>query len=287
MPKDQFIQVNSIKTRYWQAGESGSTVLLIHGIGCSVLEWERNVDILAARHRVFALDLMGCGLTDKPEQAAYSIDSLAQFVLDFMSAKGIEQAHICGNSLGGRLGLACAVLEPHRVASLLLVDPAGIDYRPTLLEFRLATLPVLGEAFTWPNPLGTKMLWSKAFAAPAAFVTKEMVATKVSLARQPGAQRAFLKTLRNFVSLRGFQPKLVAKLHAELPTIQTPTLVIWGREDQFVPATHAEVLRQKLPHVEVQIWDQCGHAPQIEHAQRFNQAATAFWAQSDKPINNL
>jgi pimeloyl-ACP methyl ester carboxylesterase len=282
MLTDQFINVGAIKTRYWQAGSEGSVVLLLHGIGCSVLEWERNIEALAARHRVFAVDLLGFGLTDKPSNETYSLRHLARFVLDFMTAMSLPHAHIAGNSLGGRLALECATMAPQRVASLLLVSPAGMDQLETLLEFRLATLPLLGEAFTWPQRLGTTMLWRKAFAAPVAFVTEELVATKVRLASQSGAQAAFLKTLRGFLNFRGFLPGPVAELHAALPSIHAPTLVVWGREDRFVPPTHAEVLRRMLPNVEVQIWDRCGHVPQIECSLRFNEEALRFWRRFDE-----
>jgi pimeloyl-ACP methyl ester carboxylesterase len=280
--EDQFIEIGPVRTRYWQAGTSGSAVLLLHGIGCSVLEWERNIEALAARHRVFALDLLGFGLTDKPADETYSLRNLARFVLDFMTALAIPRAHLAGNSLGGRLALECAAVAPERVASMVLVDPAGMQRRGTLLEFRLATLPLLGEAFTRPNRLGTKMLWRKAFAAPDGFVTEQLVATKVALASQPGAQAAFLKTLRGFLDVHGFLPEPVAELHAALPGIRAPALVLWGREDRFVPAAHAEILRRRLPNVQVQIWERCGHVPQIECAERFNQAALDFWRQQDE-----
>lgn len=281
LPNDQYIAVGSIKTRFWQAGDSGSTVILLHGIGCSVLEWKHNIEALAARHRVFALDLMGSGLSDKPADESYSLRNLAMFVLDFMKAQSIDKAHFAGNSLGGRLALECATMAPQQVASMVLVDPAGMARRETLLEFRLSTLPLLGELFTRPNRIGTKMLWQKAFASPNQFVTEELVNTKVALASLPGAQSAFLKTLRGFVDIKGFRPELVDQLRAALPGIQTPTCVIWGRNDQFVPAAHAEVLRHSLPNVEIDIWDNCGHAPQIECAQRFNATALSFWQRVD------
>ncbi|MEP6722876.1 MAG: alpha/beta fold hydrolase [Variovorax sp.] len=282
MIQDQFTEVNSIRTRYREAGTSGSAVLLLHGIGCSVLEWESNIEALAMRHRVFALDLVGFGLSAKPADRTYSLRHLARFVLDFMKVKGIARAHIAGNSLGGRLALECAAMAPEQVASLLLVDPAGMARRGTLFEFRLATLPILGEIFTWPHRLGTRMLWRKAFAAPSSFVTEALVTTKLSLARQPGAQAAFLKTLRGFVDFRGFRPELVEQLAAALPGIQAPTLVLWGRDDRFVPCAHAEVLARSMPNAEVEIWDRCGHALQVECAQRFNEAALAFWHRLDK-----
>jgi pimeloyl-ACP methyl ester carboxylesterase len=276
-PKDQYLRVGNINTRYWQAGTQGSAVLLLHGIGCSVLEWQRNVQALAAHHRVLAVDLMGFGLSDKPVDETYTIARLAQFALDFLSAVNVERAHFAGNSLGGRLALECARVAPERVASQLLIDPAGIDRYGTLLEFRLATVALLGELFTRPNTLGTRLLWRKAFANPAPFVTDEMVNTKVKLASMPGAQSAFLKTLRSFLRFDGFHAAQVNALQAALPHIHTPTLVIWGKQDQFVNVAHAQVLKRLMPQVQVQLWDNCGHAPQIECAAQFNEAALTFW----------
>lgn len=277
VPQDQFVQVGGIRTRFWQMGDRGSVVLLLHGIACSVLEWQHNIEALAAHHRVFAVDLLGFGLTDKPADETYNIPRLTRFVLDFMSGQGVECAHVVGNSLGGRLALECARVAPERVQSMLLADPAGVAERPTLLEFRLATLPLLGELATRPHVVGTRMLWRKAFAEPDAWVTDELVATKYRLARLPGAQAAFLKALRSFVNLSGFDALQVQALQAALPDLHVPALVLWGREDRFVPVAHAEVLRQHLPQVEVQVWERCGHAPMMECAERFNAEALAFW----------
>lgn len=59
--------------------------------------------------------------------------------------------------------------------------------------------------------------------------------------------------------------------------MRAPTLVIWGKQDKFLSVAHAEVLRRLLPNVQIQIFDACGHLPQIEYAARFNQATLDFW----------
>ena len=276
--EDRFVQVGSVKTRYRQAGSGGSIVLLLHGIGCSVLEWEHNMAALATRHCVLAVDLLGFGLTDKPSDAAYSIERLAQFAFDFLTAHQITRAHFAGNSLGGSIALECARVAPERVASLVLVDPAGVDRRGTLFEFRLATVPLLGELFTRPNRIGMRMLWQKAFADPASNVNESLVSTKLEMARLPGAQAAFLDTLRSFVDFGGFRAKRVGEVHAALPNIRAPTLVIWGRDDRLITVAHAATLQRLMPNVQVQIWDRCGHVPQIECSTRFNEAALDFWS---------
>ena len=183
--KDQFVRVGNINTRYWQAGASGSAVILLHGIGCSVLEWHSNLAALAAHHRVFAIDLLGFGLSDKPQDETYGMRRLAQFTLDFLATQGVARAHFAGNSMGGRIALECALTAPERVASMLLAAPAGIG-RETLINFKLASVRGLGELLTQPNRFGLKMLWKLAF-RDRSFVTKEFVEARYQLACLPGA----------------------------------------------------------------------------------------------------
>jgi 4,5:9,10-diseco-3-hydroxy-5,9,17-trioxoandrosta-1(10),2-diene-4-oate hydrolase len=277
--EDQFINVGPVRTRYWQAGDSGSAIVLLHGIGCSVLEWRSNIAALALKHRVYALDLLGFGLTDKPGDANYSLRGHAQFVLDFMASQGLARAHLVGNSLGGRVALESALMAPARVASMVLADAAGVD-RETHITMRLAAAPVVGELFTRPSKFGLRMLWKSAFYNPA-FVTDALVEDKFNFASLPGAQAAFLKTLRSFLAFGGFPVDQVAALHAALPSVQVPALVVWGKQDNLLPVKQADVLKRLLPKVEVKLYDRCGHAPMVECAQVFNEDVLRFWAALD------
>ena len=121
LPSEQYVKLGSVNTRYWQAGSGGSAVVLLHGIGCSVLEWQANINELARQHRVYALDILGFGLTDKPSNAPANIRGLAKFTLEFMDALGIAQAHLVGNSMGGRIALTTC-----RSTSLLRLMPVLI-----------------------------------------------------------------------------------------------------------------------------------------------------------------
>ena len=121
LPSEQYVKLGSVNTRYWQAGSGGSAVVLLHGIGCSVLEWQANINELARQHRVYALDILGFGLTDKPSKAPANIRGLAKFTLEFMDALGIAQAHLVGNSMGGRIALTTC-----RSTSLLRLMPVLI-----------------------------------------------------------------------------------------------------------------------------------------------------------------
>lgn len=275
-PLDQFIQVAGHRTRYWQVGTVGSVVILVHGISCSVAEWEHSIHALGAQHRVFALDLLGHGLTDKPAEAVDDMPMYGQFILAFMDALGLAQVSIVGNSMGGRLAIECAAQAPQRVQSMVLSAPAGID-SSCLLEFRLATLPIVGELLTYPHALGLGMLWRKAF-VDASTVTKSFVAEKVLLAKQAGAGVAFMRTLRGWLNVGGFKAHRLQEAHLQMQQIKQPTLVIWGRQDQFLPVAHLDTLKRLMPHAETVVLDPCGHAPMLETPAKFNRLVLDFLA---------
>jgi pimeloyl-ACP methyl ester carboxylesterase len=272
--QDRFVDVSGVRTRYWKLGDSGPAVVLLAGIGCSVREWRANIAALAQSHRIYAVDMLGAGLTDKPDGDRYSLPQLARFTLDFMSTQGEEHACLIGNSLGGRIALECARLSPERVRAMVLVAPAGVG-RETLINMRLPTVPVLGELMTRPSRAGMRMLWRSAF-SDSAFVTEELVEEKYALASLPGAQAAFLRTLRGFVGLGGFRRGPLDEIQAALSGMTQPTLVVWGRDDRLLPVAQTRILKAKLPSCRVVVFDDCGHLPQIEKADAFNVSALEF-----------
>jgi 2-hydroxy-6-oxonona-2,4-dienedioate hydrolase len=278
--EDRFVNVRGVKTRYWQAGSDGSAVILLHGIGCSVLDWQENVRALASRHRVYALDMLGYGLTEKPSEETYTIPQLAQFTLDFLNTQEIQRAHFAGFSLGGSVVLDCGRAAPERVASMVLLAPAGIAREGMLIHFRLASIPFLGEMIMQPSAARLKTFWDLAF-LDQSFVTAEFTANRLKYAMLPGAKEALLKTLRSGLNWRGTRLAHVDAISAALPMMKMPTLVIWGRQDKFISSKHAEVLQHLLPNVQVMLIDQCGHLPQIECSEKFNEAALAFLSDVD------
>jgi pimeloyl-ACP methyl ester carboxylesterase len=264
-PEDRFIDVGTVKTRYWSEG-SGSPLVLIHGFGDSVDTWSRVVGPLAARHRVFALDVLGAGRTDKPA-GPMPFPRLARFVRDFMDAVGVERANVVGQSMGGGIALNLTLQCPDRVDRLVLVDSAGLG-REMPLDLRVCTLPVLGDFLTRTSRERTTTFLRKCFYDPS-FVTPDMVDAFAAFGSLPGAHSAMLSWLRSNADLGGWRKDIVAPVLAGLDTIVAPTLVIWGRQDRIIPLAHSAIAVKGIPGAKLHVFDPCGHVPQQERAEEF------------------
>jgi 4,5:9,10-diseco-3-hydroxy-5,9,17-trioxoandrosta-1(10),2-diene-4-oate hydrolase len=275
VPQDQYTQVGRILTRYWALGDAGKPVILIHGIGASVEAWMRSIQALAAEHRVYAVDLVGSGLADKPG-AGYSLEQFASFINGFMVTQRIHRASLIGHSLGGAVALSCAIKFPEKADKLVLVS-SNAPARNTSLQFRLATLPVIGEWLARPSRQRVARSLRNCFHDPA-LVTKEMIETEYGLAGLPGAQEAYLTAVRTLGGLRGLHRDVVHPIADNLHTISAPTLIVWGRQDRILPLAHAHAAKERIPNARLQVLDSCGHLPQLECPEAFNALVSEFLA---------
>ena len=271
-PQDCYVKVGQLNARYWVVGDKGSPVILIHGIGQYVEHWESAMSALAAHHQVYAVDLPGHGKTDKPLDISYTLDDLSQFIKDYMSALGIEKAHIVGHSLGGAVSMRLVLRQSAVVDRLVLVDSGGFGREVSLL-FRILSLPLLGEMFTRPSRSGSATLL-KMFVHNPPTITNAMIEHHYQMSMLPGAQQSILKSLRTNVNFWGQidnSPDM-----SRIPSIPNPVLVIWGRQDNLVPVAHADTAAKGFPNVRVQMIENCGHFPMLEHTSEFNKLLLDF-----------
>ena len=271
---DRSINVGSIQARYWELGE-GAPVLLIHGLGASVETWQNTLPALAGAHHVYAVDLVGFGYSDKPD-AEYTVDYLVDFIRGFMDVAGLEQVALIGHSLGGALVLQLAIRHPDRVTKLVLVDSAGLS-REVGLGLRLASLPLVGELLLRPSPGKTRQALKPFFHDPT-LLTDAFVDLNYDLITQPGAQAAYLATVRNLASVFGARRHINEGVVARLEEIRVPTLVIWGAQDAIVPVTHADIARDRVANAQLHILPECGHMPMMERPEEFNRLVSWFLA---------
>jgi 4,5:9,10-diseco-3-hydroxy-5,9,17-trioxoandrosta-1(10),2-diene-4-oate hydrolase len=250
-------------------------VILVHGLGGSIENWVYNVESLGQHHRVYAPDLKGFGRSDKTP-VLHDIDELVQFISDFMTVQHIDKASLAGNSLGGGLVLQFAIRFPDKVDKLVLVDNAGMG-SDVIVDLKLASLPVLGELLSRPSLKSIANLWRKVV-FNASLVTEELVEQTYKLATLSGARNALLATLRAGIGIRGQRANLTRPLIESAAKIAVPTLIIWGQQDRIIPVAHAHIAAETIPHARLEIFDRCGHMPQLEHPDQFNALVLEFLA---------
>jgi 3-oxoadipate enol-lactonase len=135
------VRVNDIDMYYVIHGK-GEPVLLIAGLNSDHTLFRGSIPQLAERYRVIAFDNRGMGHTDKPD-IPYSIEMMADDTAGLLNAIGIEQAHILGTSMGGRVAAALALQHPQQVKSLILVSTIMKSLKGVPLTWQRRLIPLM------------------------------------------------------------------------------------------------------------------------------------------------
>lgn len=266
---DRRITVEGVETQYLDAG-AGSLLLLLHGHEQSATSWRWVIPALARTRRVLALSLPGHGASGPAADGYAPGVDLAPFVAAFLAAIGAETPlDLVGHSAGGAIALRLTLADPARIRTLTLVDSAGLgrEVHPLLA---LDTLPVIGELAVLVSrmPGGdlirTAMAAAMLFAQPAR-IPAEFVLEQHALSRRPGQLEASTAMARALFGPHGQRQILLDRL----PTLTTPTLVVWGAADYLLPVQQAHAAVKSLPHGRLSVFPDCGHLPHIEQPDRF------------------
>jgi 4,5:9,10-diseco-3-hydroxy-5,9,17-trioxoandrosta-1(10),2-diene-4-oate hydrolase len=267
----KFIWVRGMRIRYIVNG-GGSPVLLLHGFGQFLEVWWFNIGPLSEQYQVYAMDLPGHGLSDKPV-VDYTLSFTTEFIIGFMEALGIGRASLIGHSMGGAICLGAAISFPDKVDKIIPVDSGGLSEKVPLL-YRLCTLPILGDILIRPTvKAGVRHRIERAFYNPD-LVSEEMVNLNYEFLKMHGVKDTMLSILRSGASISGPYPEAIItdKLHL----IKSPTLLIHGAQDEVVPLEYAQNACRLIPDCSLEIIDECGHCPHLEKASEFNEAVISF-----------
>jgi len=274
MREDSFVTNNDIRTRYWSVGRGGVPLVLLHGLGGTVEDWAGTMGPLAQYRRVIAIDLLGCGRTDKPENCIYSLEAMRDHVLKVLDALELDVVDLNGWSLGGRIALDIAHLTPDRVRCLVLTAPAGIG-ADTLLDLTAPWNVLLRQGISRPANSANRIV-RNALRSGGAKRLARFSARRVMLVTDRAARNVFLRQLRSIIGPSGYLAKPRDELLCKLPEIRTPTFAIWGTEDYFAPFSHAAMLRTKMPNCTIHPIQRCGHTPHIEWPDIYVSAVNSF-----------
>ena len=265
------VEVVGARANYVEMGE-GPPLVFVHGLSGAWQNWLENIPRFARTHRVIALDLPGFGASPMPPWEI-SIPAYGRFLRDFCERLGIERCSLVGNSMGGFIATEVAITEPERADEIVLVSAAGITWararrEPAAMVARVgrATAP-LAFRFSMAGIRRPRLRHSAfrgVFHDPSALRRELLWENIVPALQSPGYFDAI-------TTLPGYD------IRDRLGEIEVPTLIVWGRNDRVVPIPAAFSYKRRIgDNAELEIFDRCGHVPQMERPVRFNRIVERF-----------
>jgi 2-hydroxy-6-oxonona-2,4-dienedioate hydrolase len=259
-------------TRVLRAGlEHDEHVIMLHGTSGHLEAFIRNIPSLSEHFALHALDMAGHGFSDNPE-GMLRIRRYMDHVLAYMDSRGIDRAHFIGESLGGWVAARLAGDEPDRVGRLILVAPGGSVANPEVME-RIKT-STRRAVYSDEISLTRKRLELLMF--DAANVSDELTEVRHTIYHRP----PFVQGIDDLLCLQEMENRTQDLLTEErMRRIKTPTLIVWGAENPFGAIPEAKRMNGAIDGSRLEIFGECGHWPQHEHADQFNKLALEFLAE--------
>ena len=260
-PQEKTATVFGAKIYYLEAGDPAKpAVILLHGLGSSTVSWQLNIAALAANYRVIVPDQIGFGKSDKP-MLKYRVGTYVDFLDKFMSEIKVEKAHLVGNSLGGWVAALTSIKYPNRALKIVLADAAGL--RPRDVDLKQI------YALNYSTRDEVRQLVKLVFFNQAVFGNELFIDQSMNLRVQAGDGYTINSLIESIKRDEDF-------LNNRLGEIKKPTLIVWGKQDGLLPVADAETFNKGIAGSELVIFDQCGHAPQVEKAADFNKKVLEF-----------
>jgi pimeloyl-ACP methyl ester carboxylesterase len=258
---------SGIKIRVVERGEPTSPpVLLVHGWGCSVFVFRRNMPALAAAgFRAIAVDLKGHGLSDKPVAAhEYTIDSLVEHLREILHALGLERPALAGHSLGATLIYHFATKYPARVRCLGLISPVGLTGVPLMWLYRALTPRLLTPLVQRIRPrLIVKVALKRVYGKRGTFTTRD-VEEFLAPSQFPEFSLAMRQLLHNY--------DWQAAKHRRLEVVDLPSVGTWGTLDHLMPDDGMGIYLRLVPRIVLHGIIDAGHLVTEETPNEVNEA---------------
>ena len=267
----RFVQTKEWRIHYSEAG-TGYPVILLHGTGPGATGWSnfsQNIESLARKYRVIALDFPGWGRSD-PVDPSQDVRMLvnARAIKLLMDELGIERAALVGNSMGGRATVQFAIDYPERISHFITMGAflAGIN------NFTPAGAPseglrIIRETYKDPTPQNFRRLVN-IMVYDSSYVTDELceLRSRAALANHDH--------LQNW--LKPAKAAQAVDEAAALSQRKVPALIVHGRDDRVNPLEGSLRLNSVLPNSRLLVFNRCGHWAQLEHSEEFNDCVDRF-----------
>nr|MBA2443169.1 alpha/beta fold hydrolase [Rubrobacter sp.] len=267
------------KISYSVAGDPESEpLLLVHGIyaGASSFEFRKNFAALSESYRVYALDLLGCGRSEKPRRRYRPEDVTAQ-IEEFAGEEIGVQTHLVASSLSATLAMPAAVRSPRLFGKVVLICPPGMVSlsRPSGrlgdAVYGLLRLPVLGQALyhALASRRSIRYYLERMAYHDGGLVTDELVEALYRAAHGPGSE---------YLPAAFVAGKLNLGAAEYYPRVPHRSMIAWGLKARTVPVREAEEFTNRNPRSEPRIFRNAALLPHDERAATFNEEVGKFLA---------
>ncbi|ROS01183.1 4,5:9,10-diseco-3-hydroxy-5,9,17-trioxoandrosta-1(10),2-diene-4-oate hydrolase [Sinobacterium caligoides] len=257
---------NGQRIHYLDIGQ-GPVVVFLHGSGSGASghsNFKLNYQVVADQgYRVIVPDLIGYGLSDKPEDVDYHLDFFVECVKLNLDDLGLDRYTLVGNSLGGAIALKYALDYPQHVERMLLMAPGGIEEQTDY--FTMPGMKIMRETFMSPEPVTPAVMRnfiSQALVHQQTVVTDELVQERWAVMQTQNPQ--VIKTM------------VVPNMASRLGEISCPVLGLWGGNEIMMPESGFMTLAKGIKNIRMTMVSECGHWVMVEHVDYFNRTLIDF-----------
>jgi pimeloyl-ACP methyl ester carboxylesterase len=266
----QFLAINGMQVHLRDEGprEDPLPIVLLHGTSASLHTWDGWVSSLAGQRRVIRFDLPAFGLTGPDSNNDYSIDAYVRLVGAVVDQLGVKSFVLAGNSLGGQVAWNTALVMPQRVKKLVLIDSAGYAFQPASVPigFTVARIPGLRVLMEYFLPRGVVASSVRNVYGDPRRATSELIDRYYELTLRAGNRKAL--AIRMDQRLSGDE--------STIKNLKLPTLLLWGAKDRLIPLENAKRFESDIVGSQLVVFEDLGHVPQEENAQRTVEAFMEF-----------
>lgn len=265
----EVLKISGHSMVYHREGK-GEPVLLVHGITTYSFIWRKIIPLLSTAYDVIAVDLLGCGESDKPLDVSYAIKDHAERLHEFVTRLGLGKFHFVGHDLGGGMGQIFAVQHPEMLHDLTVINTVAYDFWPVQPITALRT-PVLRFFMMASFDLGTFKLVVKRGLYHKERMTTELMDLFSEPMKAAEGRKAFLhfaKCLDNHNLM---------EIANDLRTLAVPLLIIRGDADRYLGAAISERLYREVPRSRLVHIATGGHFIQEDEPERIAQELVAFF----------
>jgi pimeloyl-ACP methyl ester carboxylesterase len=267
----RFLVINGTLIHYRIEGE-GYPILLLHGSFSSLHTFDAWAELLSQHYKVVRLDIMGFGLTGPNIENRYDIENHMNYLKQFVDAVGIKEFFLAGSSLGGWLSWEFTLRYPSYVRKLILLGSAGfLELENIPLPFKMARTPIFGRVIKYVVQRNILEQFVREVYYNQDKVTETLINRYYDLFTRDGNPEAFLIMVNE-----KFKDNT-----KQLKNISVPVLILWGREDKWIPVSNARRFHDAIPHNRMLIYERVGHLPMEEVPMQTGKALLKFLQEPD------